>query len=78
MDAMDEIHERQRMQEELQRSEGFVDVFSKLVSGGKAGYKTIVPVKPITSKCKNCETILQEKQKFCHECGMKKELEVKK
>ena len=70
---MGEIYERQKMQEELQRSSEFVDVFSKVVSG-RAGYKTVVQVKPITSKCSNCGTILEQKQKFCHECGAKNEI----
>lgn len=75
---MDEIHSRQKIQEEMQRSQEFVDVFSKVVSGGKAGYKTVVPVKPITTKCKTCDATLGEKQKFCHECGAKNETQEQK
>ena len=71
---MGEIYDRQKEQDDLQRSEEFVDVFSKIVSGGKSGYKTVVQVKPITTKCSNCGVILQENQKFCHECGTKNEL----
>ena len=74
---MDEIHSRQKAQEDMQRSEEFVGLFSKIVSG-KPGYKTVVQVKPITSKCKNCGAILSEKQKFCHECGTKNEVQEKK
>jgi len=69
----EEIHSRQKAQEEMQRSEEFVDLFSKIVSGNKAGYKTIVTVKPITSKCKGCGIVLEQRQKFCHECGTKNE-----
>ncbi|OGZ62559.1 MAG: hypothetical protein A2639_00560 [Candidatus Staskawiczbacteria bacterium RIFCSPHIGHO2_01_FULL_34_27] len=70
---MSEIYDRQKVQEDLQRSEEFVDVFSKVVSG-KAGYKTKIEMKPITTKCKSCGVILGEKQKFCHECGAKNEI----
>ncbi len=69
---MSEIYDRQKMQEELQRSDEFVDAFSKIVSG-KAGYKTVVDVKPITVKCSGCGINLDKKQKFCHECGTKNE-----
>ena len=73
---MGEIYDRQKMQDELQRSDEFISSFSKLVSG-KAGYKTHIDVKPITTKCKNCGIVLDEKQKFCHECGTKNESEKK-
>ena len=69
---MSEIYDRQKMQEEIQRSEDFTNVFSKIVSG-RAGYKTIVEVKPIVTKCPSCGTNLDERQKFCHECGAKNE-----
>jgi hypothetical protein len=68
---MGEIYDRQKIQEDLQRSDQFVDVFSKIVSG-KAGYRAVVEVKPITTKC-SCGTVLDERQKFCHECGAKNE-----
>ena len=74
---MGEIYDRQKIQEELQRSEQFIDIFSKVVSG-RVGYKAVIEMKPITSKCKNCGTILEEKQKFCHECGTKNEFIGKK
>ena len=69
---MAEVHDRQKSQEDLQRSDDFTNVFSKIVSG-KTGYKTVVDVKPITSKCPACGINLDEKQKFCHECGAKNE-----
>ena len=69
---MSEIHDRQKSQEELQRSDAFLNVFSKVVSG-KAGYRAVIEMKPITTKCPQCGTVLDEKQKFCHECGIKNE-----
>lgn len=75
---MGEIYDRQRIQEELQRSDQFRDVFSKIVSG-KPNYKTPrIETEPITSKCTGCGTILGETQKFCHECGTKNEVQEKK
>ena len=74
LNIMDPIHDRQRAQEDMQRSQEFVDVFSKVVSGGKAGYKTVVEVKPITVKCKGCGIELHKEQKFCHECGTKNDV----
>ena len=76
---MGEIYDRQRMQEEIQRSDQFVNIFSKVVCG-RAGYKspTTKELKPITSKCVSCSAVLGETQKFCHECGTKNELPVKK
>lgn len=47
--------------------------FSKLVSGGKAGYKTVIERKKEPLKCKNCGNILGGEEKFCPECGMKVE-----
>lgn len=70
---MGEIYDRQKMQEDIQRSDKFIDVFSKVVSG-KAGYKTHIELKPITSRCNGCGAILGETQKFCHECGAKNEV----
>ena len=74
---MEEIHSRQKIQEDMQRSSDFANVFSKIVSG-KPGYKTVVQVKPITTKCKSCGIELHKTQKFCHECGTKNEVSEKK
>ncbi|MBI5148641.1 hypothetical protein HZA33_03095 [Candidatus Pacearchaeota archaeon] len=48
--------------------------FSKLVSGGKYGYKTIIERKKEPLKCKGCQKILEGEEKFCPECGTKVEL----
>ena len=76
---MGEIYDRQRMQEEIQRSDKFVDVFSKIVSG-KSNYKspTTMELRSITGKCTNCGAVFGESQKFCHECGTKNEIPEKK
>ena len=67
---MDANNIQQRMQE-IQKNEGVMDAFSRIVSGGKAGYKTVIEKKPMIIKCNNCQTILDISQKFCHECGTK-------
>lgn len=69
---MGEVYNRQRIQEEMQKNDAILDAFSKIVSG-KAGYKTVIEKKPMIIKCKNCQTILDINQKFCHECGTKVE-----
>mgnify|MGYP001558968510 CR=1 FL=1 len=69
---MSEIYSRQKMQDEMQNNKSFIDAFSKLVSG-KAGYKAAIESKNIIIKCKNCNTILEQNQKFCHECGTRAE-----
>ena len=76
---MGEIYDRQKIQEDLQRSDQFMNVFSKIVSG-RPGYKspTTKELKPVTSKCKGCGATLGETQKFCHECGAKNEMPEKK
>lgn len=67
---MDTNNIQLRMQE-LQQTDGFADVFGKLISG-KAGYKPVIEKKKEILMCKNCMTpLLVQEQKFCHECGMK-------
>ena len=78
MATEEELYSRQRMQEEIQRSDEFANLFGKIVSGGKSSYKTVVQVKPITIKCKGCGIELRKEQKFCHECGHKNEQVPKK
>jgi len=58
------------MQEDLQKSDGILDAFSKIVSG-KAGYKTVIEKKKEIIKCPECTTILEGTEKFCPECGHK-------
>lgn len=53
------------------------DAFSQLVSGGKAGYKTVIERKKETPKCKNCGKELEGVEKFCPECGEKTEWQKK-
>jgi len=55
---------------ELQNDSGFQSAFGKLVSG-KAGYKPVIEKKYVPIKCKTCNTILDDSEKFCHECGAK-------
>lgn len=45
------------------------DAFSKLVSGGKAGYKTVIEKKVIPPKCTKCGRGGDPEQKFCPQCG---------
>ncbi len=47
------------------------DAFSKLVSGGKAGYKTVIDKTPRKINCGNCNHMLTGDEKFCPECGNK-------
>lgn len=56
---------------EYQDSESIEDAFSKIVSGGKHGYKTIIERKKIPPKCEKCGRGGNEGQKFCSHCGGK-------
>ena len=61
-----------RMQE-IQQNESFSEVLGKLLSG-RSGYKPVSEKKQEILMCKICMTpLLIQKQKFCHECGMKME-----
>ena len=62
-----------KIQNKLQDSEEFVDVFSKLVSG-KSGYKTVIEKSKPLIICK-CGHQLEGTEKFCPECGTKVEKE---
>ena len=55
----------------LHDSEDINKAFSKLVSGGKAGYKTVIEKDKPTPKCSACDQVLLGDEKFCPECGMK-------
>jgi hypothetical protein len=54
------------------------DAFSRLVSGGKAGYKSVIEKKKDIPKCKKCGKELTGEEKFCPECGEKTEWQKKK
>src|SRR3989344_1752200 len=47
------------------------EAFSKIVSGGKLGYKTIIERKKAPPKCSKCGRSGEEDQKFCPQCGGK-------
>ena len=61
--------ELQKRMTELQDSEEVQDLFSKIVSGGKPGYKTIIEKDKPVEKCQKCSKILSGDEKFCPECG---------
>ena len=67
---MSEVYDRQKQQDEIQNSDAFLDVFSKVVSG-KAGYRSVIERKKEIIKCRKCNLILESTQKFCPECGTK-------
>jgi len=47
------------------------DAFSKVVSGGKLGYKTVIERKKLPPKCSQCGRGGDPEQKFCPQCGGK-------
>ena len=53
------------------------DAFARLVSGGKAGYKTIIEKKKEVPRCMSCRRELSGEEKFCPECGAKTEWQKK-
>jgi len=53
------------------QNDSIQDAFSKLVSGGRAGYKTIIEKKIIPPKCTGCGRGGDVEQKFCPQCGGK-------
>ena len=55
----------------FQNSDSIQDAFSKIVSGGKSGYKTIVERKKVPPKCSKCGRGGDVDQKFCPQCGGK-------
>lgn len=54
-----------------QDSESIEDAFSKIVSGGKPGYKTVIERKKAPPKCSKCGRGGDPEQKFCPQCGGK-------
>ena len=57
----------------FQDSDAVAAAFSKLVSGGKSGYRTIIEKSKPTIKCNSCKKMLEGTEKFCPECGTKTE-----
>lgn len=53
------------------QNDSIADAFSKLVSGGKMGYKTVLEKKVIPPKCIQCGRGGDPEQKFCPQCGGK-------
>lgn len=66
----------QKRMNEIQQTDEFASAFGKLLSG-KSNYRPVIEKKQIVLKCKNCGTILDDIEKFCHECGTKVEKPVK-
>ena len=62
----------QKRMNELQNDVGFQNALGKLVSG-RSGYKPVIEKKYVPIKCKKCNSIVDDSQKFCHECGTKVE-----
>jgi len=54
-----------------QDSEEMQNAFSKLVSGGKQGYRTVIDKNKQPKYCKQCNYQVQEEDKFCPNCGAK-------
>jgi len=61
-----------------QNDEAIQDAFSKLVSGGKPYYKTVLLKKEEVKACSQCHIKLEGNEKFCPECGAKTEWQKKK
>jgi uncharacterized OB-fold protein len=57
----------------FQEDNSTFDAFSKLVSGGKAYYKTVIEKKAEEKRCAQCKVKLEGNEKFCPECGTKTE-----
>jgi predicted nucleic acid-binding Zn ribbon protein len=51
------------------QNDSITDAFSKLVSGNKAGYRTVLEKKIIYPKCIKCGRGGDNGQKFCPQCG---------
>lgn len=56
---------------DYQNPEAVEDAFSALVSGNKAGYKTVIERKKDLPKCSECNKVLSGEEKFCPNCGNK-------
>jgi len=54
-----------------QDGDAIQDAYSKIVSGGKMGYKSVLERKKIPPKCEKCGRGGDDGQKFCPQCGGK-------
>ena len=52
------------------------DAFSKIVSGGKMGYKAVIERKKLPPKCVKCGRGGDVDQKFCPQCGGKMQVPI--
>lgn len=52
-----------------QDEDAIQDAYSKIVSGGKMGYKAVLERKRIPPKCEKCGRGGDDGQKFCPQCG---------
>ncbi len=62
----------QKRMSEIQQDASFANAFGKLISG-RPGYNPVIEKRQVIIKCKICGKILEDGQKFCHECGTKAE-----
>jgi len=77
MDANSIQKRMSEIQSNAVNDSSFQDALGKLFSG-RAGYKPVIETRQVIIKCKNCGKVLEDTQKFCHECGTKVELPHKK
>jgi predicted nucleic acid-binding Zn ribbon protein len=54
-----------------QTADSIQDAFSRIVSGGKPGYKAVIERKKVPPKCNKCGRGGDTDQKFCNMCGGK-------
>jgi predicted nucleic acid-binding Zn ribbon protein len=54
-----------------QTADSIQDAFSKIVSGGKPGYKAVIERKKVPPQCNKCGRGGDPDQKFCNMCGGK-------
>lgn len=67
----------QHRMNEIQADASFAGALGKLLSG-RPGYKPVIESKQIIVRCKNCNKIMDDSQKFCDECGARVERPHKK
>jgi rRNA maturation endonuclease Nob1 len=62
----------QKRMNEIQSDASFANALGKLISG-RPGYKPVIESKQVIVRCKKCNKIMDDSQKFCDECGTKVE-----